>query len=148
VSSNTSAGPIYTESGSAGAAGEAVAGDGSAGEAETGVQGEAEPSKTMSGNVMSSLFTGNGCAVRGGVSKAVEHSAKKAWNTIGMLQSILFHFFKCLRNPIKPSIFVSFAFVVTASQGFSTRWSNTMACVLINMLLGSQWRAAGEGFLS
>lgn len=54
ASSTASAGPICAESGSAGAAGEA----------ETSVQGEEEPSKTMSGNVTSPLLTGNGCAVR------------------------------------------------------------------------------------
>ena len=244
MSSTASAGLICAESGSAGAAGD------SAGEAETSVQGEAEPSKTMSengcavrgtvdqlsmttvifpisdgvvvavpqatlstqlqeslktapvttklvlatktsstsgvitpttfvtsfvqefpssislpaefhdqasqqgkGKDQSSLATGQvivGVLVLVGVGKVVEHLVKKAWNAIGMCYGrYSFHFFKCLRNPMKPSIFVSFAFVVTAGQGFSTRRSNTMACVLTNMLVGSQWRAArGRGFPS
>jgi hypothetical protein len=40
-----------------------------------------------------------------GVDKVVEHLGKKAWKAIGTCCSrYSFHFFKCLRNPMKPSI--------------------------------------------
>jgi len=40
-----------------------------------------------------------------GVGKVVEHLGKKAWNAIGTCCSrYSFHFFKCLRNLMKPSI--------------------------------------------
>ena len=100
-----------------------------------------------------SLATGQvvvGVLVLVGFGKVIEHVVKKAWNALGMCYSrYSFQFFKCLPNPMKPSIFVSFAFVVIAGQRFSTRRSNTMACVLTNMLVGSQWRAArGRGYPS
>src|SRR5436190_660874 len=40
-----------------------------------------------------------------GVGKVLEHLGKKAWNAIGTCCSrYAFHLFKCLQNPMKPSI--------------------------------------------